>query len=102
MNIELMKSLTQANGIPSMEDEVRKIVATELRDLATDVRVDVMGNVIGRVDGKNGPKVALAAHMDEIGFIVRYIEDAGFLRLQPVGGFDPRTLVAQRVAVHTR
>ena len=102
MNIELMKSLTLANGVPSMEDEVRKIVVNEMRDLVTDVRVDVMGNVIGRMEGKGGPKVALAAHMDEIGFIVRYIEESGFLRLQPVGGFDPRTLVAQRVAVHTR
>ena len=101
MNIELMKSLTQANGIPSMEGEVRKIVVKELRDLADDTRVDVMGNVIAHVAGKGGPKVALAAHMDEIGFIVRFIEESGFLRLQPVGGFDPRTLVAQRVAVHT-
>lgn len=97
-----MKSLTQANGVPSIEDEVRKIIVKELRDLEVETRADVMGNVIGRVAGKNGPKVALAAHMDEIGFIVRYIDDSGFIRLQPVGGFDPRTLVAQRVAVHTR
>ena len=102
MNLELMKSLTQANGIPSMEDEVRKIVVSELRGSTDDVRVDIMGNVIGRIAGKSGPKVAMAAHMDEIGFIVRYIDDSGFIRLQPVGGFDPRTLVAQRVAVHTR
>lgn len=102
MNIELMKALTQANGIPSMEDGVRKLVVRELHELTDDVRVDVMGNVIGHKAGNGGPKVALAAHIDEIGFIVRYIEDAGFLRLQPVGGFDPRTLVAQRVAVHTR
>jgi endoglucanase len=44
----------------------------------------------------------LAAHMDEIGFLVRFIDDKGFLRLQPVGGFDPRQLFAQRVLVHTR
>lgn len=102
VNIELMKSLTQANGVPSIEDEVRKIIVQELRELTTETRVDVMGNVIGRVEGNGGPTVALAAHMDEIGFIVRYIDDSGFIRLQPVGGFDPRTLVAQRVAVHTR
>lgn len=101
MNIELMKSLTQASGIPSREDEVRKIVARELKSLTTDMRVDTLGNVIGRVEGNGGPKVALAAHMDEIGFIVRFIDDSGFIRLQPVGGFDPRTMVAQRVAVHT-
>jgi endoglucanase len=44
----------------------------------------------------------LAAHMDEIGFLVRYVEDKGFIRLQPVGGFDGRALFAQRVHVHTR
>jgi endoglucanase len=43
----------------------------------------------------------LAAHMDEIGFMVRHIDDRGFLKLQPLGGFDPRVLVAQRVIVHT-
>ena len=102
MNLELMKTLTQANGIPSMEDDVRKLVVHELRNLTDDVRVDVMGNVIGRIQGDGGPKVAMAAHMDEIGFFVRFIDDAGFIRLQPVGGFDPRTLVAQRVAIHTR
>lgn len=101
MNIELMKSLTQANGIPSIEDEVRKVVMGEMKSITDDVRVDTMGNVIGHLAGTGGPKVAMAAHMDEIGFIVRYIEDTGYIRLQPVGGFDPRTLVAQRVAVHT-
>ncbi|MCV0404587.1 MAG: M42 family metallopeptidase [Chloroflexi bacterium] len=102
MNLDLMKSLTQANGVPSIEDEVRKIVWNEMTAGTDDVRVDTMGNVIGHVAGNGGPKVAMAAHMDEIGFIVRYIEDTGYIRLQPVGGFDPRTLVAQRVAVHTR
>lgn len=102
MNIELMKSLTQATGIPSIEDDVRRIVIAEMREIVDDHRVDTMGNVIGRVEGNGGPKVALAAHMDEIGFMVRFIEDSGYLRLQPVGGFDPRTLVAQRVTVHTR
>lgn len=102
MNLELMKSLTQANGVPSVEDEVRKVVVGELKSSCDDVRIDVMGNVIGHVSGNGGPKVAMAAHMDEIGFFVRYIDDSGFIRLQPVGGFDPRTLVAQRVAVHTR
>lgn len=101
MNLDLMKSLTQANGIPSVEDEVRKIVVKEMKTTTDDFRVDTMGNVIGHVAGNGGPKVAMAAHMDEIGFIVRYIDENGFIRLQPVGGFDPRTLVAQRVAIHT-
>lgn len=102
MNIDLMRSLTQASGIPGCEDEVRVIIAQELESLAKDVRADAMGNVISHIPGSGGPRVVVTAHMDEIGFIVRYIDDSGFIRLQPVGGFDPRTLVAQRVAVHTR
>ncbi len=43
----------------------------------------------------------LAAHMDEIGFMARYVDERGFVRIQPLGGFDPRVLVAQRAIVHT-
>jgi len=70
-----------------------------------ELRVDALGNVIGVKKGANSrqaPKVMLAAHMDEIGFMVRHIDDKGFVRVQPLGGFDPRVLVAQRVLVHTR
>lgn len=102
MNEQLLRDLTQADGIPSREDSVREVVAANMRGLVDDMRVDTLGNLIGHVAGNGGPKVALAAHMDEIGFIVRYIEESGYLRLQPVGGFDPRTLVAQRVRVHVR
>src|SRR5690606_25910201 len=71
--------------------------------LADEVRVDAMGNVIALKKGKTGAKkIMISSHMDEIGFIVAQIDDKGFLRLNPVGGFDPRTLVAQRVVVHGR
>lgn len=102
MNETLLRELTQADGIPSREDNVRNVVASHMRPLVDDMRIDRMGNLIGHVAGNGGPKVAIAAHMDEIGFIVRYIEESGYLRLQPVGGFDARTLVAQRVRVHVR
>lgn len=102
MNIELMRKLTQANGIGGCEDEVRDIIAEELKPLTSGLRTDAMGNLIGTIEGNGGPTVVVTAHMDEIGFIVRFIEESGYIRLQPVGGFDPRTLVAQRVAVHTR
>ena len=54
-----------------------------------------MGNVIATKRGTGGPKVMIAAHMDEIGFFVKHIDDKGFIRLQPVGGWDPRVMVAQ-------
>jgi tetrahedral aminopeptidase len=78
---------------------MRALVTDELRPLVDDLRVDALGSIVGTRHG-NGPRVMIAAHMDEIGFIVTHIDDRGFLRLHPVGGFDARTLVAQRVLVH--
>jgi endoglucanase len=72
----------------------------ELRPITNSVTVDTLGNVIGLKRGSGGPRVMIAAHMDEIGFLVKHIDDKGFIRLQPVGGWDPRSMVAQRVWVH--
>lgn len=102
INIALLRSLTQTPGIASQEDRVRDVVRAEMQSLVDEMTVDVMGNLLGTRHGKGGPRVAIAAHMDEIGFIVRHIDDQGFIRLQRVGGFDPRVLVAQRIRIHTR
>lgn len=100
VNFPLLKRLCETPGIPGREDALRAVVIEELRPLVDSVEVDVMGNVIGRRRGDAACRVMLAAHMDEIGFMVKYVDDKGFLRLQPLGGFDPRVLVAQRVWVH--
>ncbi len=102
LNEELLQRLTQTPGIASREEQVRAVVASELRPIVDSLTVDTLGNVIGVKQGNGGPRVAVAAHMDEIGFLVRFIDDSAFLRLQRVGGFDPRVLAAQRVVVHTR
>ena len=74
-----------------------------MEPLVDETSVDVMGNLIGLKKGSgSGPTVMIAAHMDEIGFVVKFIDAKGFLRLQTVGGFDPRQLFSQRVLVHTR
>lgn len=101
MNIDLLAELTGATGIASREDDVRGIVVRELKPMVDDLSVDALGNVIGVKNG-DGPTVMISAHMDEIGFLIRYIDDKGFIRLQPVGGFDPRVLIAQRVKIRTR
>ena len=101
MNIALLKELSETPGVPGREERLRAVVRRELKGLVDDIRVDVMGNLVARRAGK-GRKVMIAAHMDEIGFYVKFIDDKGFLRIQPVGGFDPRQLFAQRVLVHTR
>lgn len=102
VNIPLLRKLTQTPGIASREDQVRRVVAEEMKPLVDTIGVDRLGNLIGIRKGSGGPRVAIAAHLDEIGFLVRHIDENGFLRIQQVGGFDPRVLVAQRVVVHTR
>jgi putative aminopeptidase FrvX len=102
LNLELVQRLLDAPGIAGREEHVRDIVRAEMAELVDEVSVDAMGSVIGVKNGSGGPRVMLAAHMDEIGFMVRFIDDNGFIRLQNVGGFDPRMLPAQRVRVHTR
>lgn len=102
MNYALLKELSDAHGVPSREENLREIVRRELTPLVDDMRTDAMGNVIGHKKGSGGPKVMIAAHMDEIGFLINYIDDRGFIRLQPVGGFDPRQLFSQRVVCHGR
>ncbi len=100
MNFDLLKKLCEMPGVPGREEQMRSLVSRELAPLTDEISVDAMGNLIAFKKGKGGPKVMLAAHMDEIGFMVKFIDDRGFLRLQPLGGWDPRTLFAQRVWVH--
>ena len=100
--MELLKRLSETPGIPGREEAMRVIVREALTSHVDEISVDRLGNVIAHKKG-TGPKVAVAAHMDEIGFLVSHVdEETGFLRIDPIGGFDPRTLIAQRVAVHAR
>lgn len=100
MNIDLLKELTEAHGCPGNEDLVREIVKRELKGIC-ELKTDAMGNLIAHKKGDGKRKLMLAAHMDEIGFRVKHISDKGFLRLAPVGGWDPRQMASQRVVVMT-
>jgi endoglucanase len=101
INVPLLKSICEIEGAPGFEKPIRDLVMNEVKDLVDDVYIDNMGNLITRKRGKDSTKKAMiAAHMDEIGFIVSHIDDKGFLRFHPLGGFDPKTLTAQRVKVH--
>ncbi len=100
--MELLKRLSEAPGIPGHEGAIRAIITEVLSGTVEDIHTDNLGNVIAHKKG-TGPVVMVAAHMDEIGFIVSHIdEDTGFLRIHPLGGFDVKTLIAQRVIVHTQ
>lgn len=101
INVKLLKTICEAPGAPGYESRIRKIVIDEVSPLVDGVEVDNMGNVIVVKKGKSSDKKAMvAAHMDEIGFIVTHIDDKGFVRFTTLGGFDPKTLTAQRVIIH--
>jgi len=103
VNVDLLRRLTEAHGVPGQEDKIRDIVRAELKGVC-EMKTDLMGNLhcVKKGKGKNAKKLMLAAHMDEIGFIVKYIDDKGFLRIQPLGGWDPRQMASQRVFVHSQ
>jgi endoglucanase len=101
MNVELLREICETPGAPGREAKVRAIVYRELEKLADDISTDNMGNVYVLKKGQSSDKkMMVAAHMDEIGFVVTHIDDKGFLRFHPLGGFDPKTLTNQRVVVH--
>lgn len=106
--MELLRQLVEMSGVPGREERVRELVIKELTPLVDEIRTDTLGNVIalkkgtGAVPKGGRKKIMLAGHMDEIGFYVSYIDEKGFLRIQPVGGFDPRTMMSQRVTVMGR
>jgi endoglucanase len=98
-DFELLAELTETSGVPGYEGRVGAVVREELADTTDRVRTDAMGNVVGTVEGDGEYAVAVAAHMDEIGFMVRHVHEDGFLELDALGGWDPRAMRAQRVTI---
>jgi endoglucanase len=102
MRMELFRALAEAAGPSGHEDRVAAIVRPELEASCEEVRQDPLGGLVGIRRGAGGPRLMLAAHMDEIGLMVTHVDDRGFLRVIPLGGWDARTLVGQRVNVRGR
>lgn len=102
IDIQLLSAVCKAPGAPGYEQKIRELVLQKVSPLVDEVSIDNMGNVVAIKKGKSPKRVMVAAHMDEIGFIVNHIDDDGFLRFLPLGGFDPKTLTSQRVIVHGR
>ncbi len=99
--IKLLERLCCTHGVSGREDEICKVIYDEMSNLADNVKIDHNNNVIaqmGRVDRYN---IMLDAHIDQIGFIVTYIDDNGFLKVSPVGGMDYRTVQDSRFKVCT-
>jgi len=100
INVALLKKICEIPGAPGFEQRIREFVINEVTPFVDEVSVDNMGNLIALKKGREAKKVMLAAHLDEISFIVTHIDDDGYLRIHTLGGFDAKTLTAQRVIVH--
>jgi len=95
-----LQTLSDAFGVAGFEDEVRGILEKMVSPYVDSCQTDALGNLI--CSRGSGDAVMLDAHMDEVGFMVRWIEKDGFLRLTPLGGWDERILMAHRVTLLTR
>lgn len=102
MSDDLLEALCAVAGPSGREERVRALVRPHLETACDRVDVDALGNVFGVRAGAGGPRLMLAAHMDEIGLMVTHVDERGFIRVAPLGGWDPRTLVSHRVTVHGR
>ena len=99
---ETLEKLSNACGVAGREEKVRNLMKKFLKLHVDEIREDKLGNVIGIKKGKKkAPKVMLAAHMDEIGLLLKTISKEGFLRFAKIGGIDDRILLAQKVIVYT-
>ncbi|GAA0484638.1 M42 family metallopeptidase [Salinibacillus aidingensis] len=98
--MELFRTLTELPAAPGNEHQVRKFMRQELGKYSDEVIQDNLGGVFG-VKKAKGPKVMVAGHMDEVGFMVTQITKNGMLRFQTLGGWWSQVLLAQRVEVIT-
>ena len=94
MDLDLFRRLCETPGVPGREERVRAVITEAIGGLFDEVRTDTMGSLICTRPGSGGDdqtRVMFAAHMDEIGFYVRHVDDKGFVWLNPAGGFDHAT-----------
>jgi putative aminopeptidase FrvX len=100
---ENLEKLSNACGVTGREEEVRNLMIKLMKKYVDEIVVDKLENVIAIKKGKKTkPKIMLAAHMDEVGLMVKTITKEGFLQFAKMGGIDDRILLAQKVMVHTQ
>ncbi|WP_335872717.1 M42 family metallopeptidase [Bacillus sp. 2205SS5-2] len=98
----MLKELTDAKGVPGNEREVRQVMRKYIEPFADEMMTDGLGSLIAKKIGdENGPKIMIAGHLDEVGFMVTRVDDKGFLRFQTLGGWWSQVMLAQRVTIVT-
>jgi endoglucanase len=101
-DMELLKELTNARGVSGYEGEVRQIMWRELKRTTSRIVTDRIGSIFGEKEGSaTSPRILLAGHMDEVGFMVKEVTKDGYLRFATLGGWWDQVLLSQRVSVVT-
>lgn len=103
INLALLKKLSETPGPSGFEQRIRQLIIQEVKPLVDQLIVDNLGNIIAIKKGTQSnvaTKVMVAAHMDELGLMVKHIDAEGFIQFYPLGGFDASSLVGQRVILH--
>lgn len=104
IDVNLLSEFCKVPAAPGFEQRLRAVMLEKVAPYVDELYTDAMGNVHavkkGTKQGADAKKIMIGAHMDEIGFIVTHIEEGGFIRFHTLGGFDPKTLTAQRVIIH--
>lgn len=101
--LKMLKDLTDANGIPGNERAPREVMRKYIEPFADEIETDNLGSLIAKkVGDANGPKIMVAGHLDEVGFMVTQIDEKGFIKFQTVGGWWSHVMLSQRVTITTR
>jgi putative aminopeptidase FrvX len=97
---KMMQALSEVDGVPGYERDVRLKMEEFLQPISDEILKDRLGSVVGKKTGQaDGPRVLVAGHMDEVGWMVTFVTKEGFLRFQPLGGWWPNVMLAQRVRI---
>jgi len=99
--LTMFKELTEAPGVPGNEGAVRELMRKYVTPLADEVFTDNLGSLIAK-KGNSGPKIMIAGHLDEVGFMVTQITEQGFIKFQPLGGWWSQVILSQRLHIHTK
>jgi tetrahedral aminopeptidase len=101
-SLAFLKNLLETPSPSGFEHHVQDIVRTWVKSYAEEVRTDRHGNVLAVINPDGQPRIMLAGHCDQIGLMVQYIDDNGFLYVQPIGGWDMQILLGQKLTVWSR
>lgn len=101
MDLKMLKELTDVPGVSGNEGAARKVMEKYIKPHADELCTDNLGSLIAK-KGTSGPKILVAGHLDEVGFMVTRITDSGFLKFQTLGGWWNQVMLAQRVVIHTK